>query len=249
MTSSADAILNQYVVKTSSFEGPLDLLLDLIEKRKLSVNEISLAKVADDYIAYTRTLSEFPIAMSAHFILVASTLLLIKSKSLLPQLSLSEEERGSIEDLERRLKMYQRARELSRHIRTLFGKNIIFAQEQRIGTVVFSPDNQTNTPSILLAIKSILFTLPKFSALPKAVVQKVLSLEEVIVSLTKRITISLKLSFRDFARVGKEEKVNIIISFLAMLELIKQGIISVKQDKRFDEIMMETEKLEVPRYT
>src|SRR3989344_4287441 len=111
-----------YIVKTGSFQGPLDLLLDLIEKRKLPISEVSLAGVADDYITYVKTLSEFPIAMSAHFILIASTLLLIKSKSLLPNLELSDEEKGGIEDLERRLRLYQRARELGRTIQSRFGK-------------------------------------------------------------------------------------------------------------------------------
>lgn len=249
MENPSEAISRAYTVKTPSFEGPLDLLLDLIEKHKLSISEIALAKVADDYIAYTRTLSEFPVAMSAHFILIASTLLLIKSKSLLPSLALSDEERGSIEDLERRLKLYQRARELSKHVRALFGGQIIFAPEQRLETVVFSPDKQTNTAGLLASLKSILQNLPKASFLPKTIVQKVISLEEMIGNLTERIKTSLKLSFNDFAKVGKQEKVHIIVSFLAMLELVKQGIISVRQDKHFDEITMETEELNVPRYT
>src|SRR5690242_7983178 len=98
MPPKTDAISGVYTVKTPAFEGPLDLLLDLIEKHKLAISEISLAKVADDYIAYVKTFSEFPVAMSAHFILVASTLLLIKSRSLLPNLALSDDEKGSIED-------------------------------------------------------------------------------------------------------------------------------------------------------
>ena len=73
-----------FTVKTQSFEGPLDLLLDLIEKRKLFINDISLVKVTDDFIAHVRQFENLPMAESAHFILVASTLLLIKSKSLLP---------------------------------------------------------------------------------------------------------------------------------------------------------------------
>ena len=249
MLSKTDGVPSAYVVKTPAFEGPLDLLLDLIEKRKLSVTEIALAKVADDYIAYVKTLSEFPIAMSAHFILVASTLLLIKSKSLLPNLALSEEEQGSIEDLERRLRLYKRARELGRHIRSIFGINVIYPPEQRLGTVVFSPDKHTNQSELLLSLKTLMQNLPKVQALPKAIVSKVISLEEMIDSLTERIKTSLKVGFREFAKVGKEEKVHIIVSFLAMLELVKQGVISVRQDKHFDEIIMETEKLEVPRYT
>ena len=97
---------NEYQVKTHIFEGPLDTLLSLIEKRKLFINDISLSKVADDYIAYIKSLENFPIADSAHFILIASTLVLIKSKSLLPNLTLSEEEEHSIEDLEARLREY-----------------------------------------------------------------------------------------------------------------------------------------------
>ena len=82
-----------FKVKTSSFEGPLDLLLDLIEKRKLFINDVSLAKVTDDFIAHIKQFDDLPMAESAHFILIASTLLLIKSKSLLQELNLTEEEK------------------------------------------------------------------------------------------------------------------------------------------------------------
>ena len=92
-----------YKIKLDGFEGPFDLLLDLIEKRKLHINDISLSKVTDDYISHVKSIQHFPIALSANFILIASTLLLIKSKSLLPALQLTEEEQMSIEDLENRL--------------------------------------------------------------------------------------------------------------------------------------------------
>ena len=99
---------NAFQIKTEVFEGPLDLLLNLIEKRKLFINDIALSKVADDYIAYLQSQEKFPIAQSADFLVIASTLLLIKSKSLLPNLNLSEEEQHDVNDLERRLKIYQR---------------------------------------------------------------------------------------------------------------------------------------------
>ena len=66
-----------------------------------------LAKVADDYVAYVKTVGDFPLSESAQFVLIASTLLLIKSKSLLPNLELSEDEKGNIADLERRLALYK----------------------------------------------------------------------------------------------------------------------------------------------
>jgi len=238
----------EYVVKTPIFEGPLELLLSLIEKRKLHINDISLAKVADDYITHIKELPKFPMGEAAHFILIASTLLLIKSKSLLPALTLTEEEQGSIEDLERRLKLYQRIRELSLHVKESFGKDMIFYPRERAFTPVFSPDNTMTLESISSSINEILKRLPKKEFLPKTVVAKVISLEEMIESLTGRIQSSLKLSFKEFAKIGKAEKTHIIVSFLAMLELVKQGIVNVVQENHFDDIVIETEKVGVPHY-
>jgi segregation and condensation protein A len=239
---------NSFKIKTEVFEGPLDLLLNLIEKRKLFINDISLSKVADDYIAYLQSLEKFPIADSADFLVVASTLLLIKSRSLLPNLSLTEDEKQDIGDLERRLKIYQRIKELSIHIKTQFGKEIIFGAEPRKAIPVFSPDQTMTKENLLTAIISVIKALPKVENIPKAVVKKVMSLEEMIGNLTTRIQSSIKLSFREFAKVGKEERVKVIISFLAMLELVKQGIVNVKQDNQFADIEIETQQTGVPHY-
>ena len=240
--------MSQFTVKHSSFEGPLDLLLNLIEKRKLFINDISLSKVADDYIAHVNELGHFPVAESAQFILIASTLLLIKSKSLLPTLDLTSEEQANIQDLEQRLKLYQRIKELSGHVREKFGKDIIFEKSARLITPVFSPDTSMTIPNLTKAIQDLLQNLPKKEIVPKAVIKKVISLEDMIVNLTHRIKSNLKMSFREFARMGKEEKVNVIVSFLAMLELVKQGVILVKQDDEFSDIEMETKHIGVPHY-
>jgi segregation and condensation protein A len=238
-----------YTVKTGGFEGPLDLLLLLIEKRKLFINDISLARVADDFVAHINQLNQFPIAESAQFILIASTLLLIKSKSLLPTLSLTDEEESSISDLEERLKLYQRIKELSEHVKARFGKEIIFEKNpSREVIVVFSPDKSMTVPALLSSIRDVLVHMPKKELLPKAVVKKVISLEETIGSLTERIKASLRMSFREFAKVGKEEKVHVIVSFLAMLELVKQGVILVSQEKEFGDIDMETKEVGLPSY-
>jgi segregation and condensation protein A len=239
-----------YKVKLQEFEGPLELLLELIEKRKLFINEISLAQVADDFITYIKQFEQFPIAESAHFILIASTLLLIKSKSLLPNLPLTEEEETSIKDLELRLKIYKRMKELSVHIKERFGKEILFAaSHSRPVEPVFSPDESMTTPSLYEAIKSVLHNLPKKEFIPKAVVKKVISLEETINRLTERVKTSLKMSFREFSRHGKEEKVHVIVSFLAMLELVKQGVIMVHQEQEYGDIQIETQDVSVPRYS
>ena len=236
-----------FAIKQEKFEGPLELLLDLIEKRKLFINDISLAKVADDYVAYVRSVGDFPLSESAQFVLIASTLLLIKSKSLLPSLELSEDEKGNIADLERRLALYKIYRERAGALSGIFGKNFLFARAERKIEPVFSPDSSMTLSNILESMRSVLANLPKKEFLPKAVVDKVISLEEMISNLTGRITQGLKMSFKEFSK-DKEGKVNVIVSFLAMLELVKQGIINVVQERHFDDIVMETENIGLPKY-
>jgi len=213
-------------VKTERFEGPLELLLELIEKRKLFISDISLSAVADDFISYLNQLEHFPIAESAQFILVASTLLLIKSKSLLPALTLSPEEEENIHDLERRLELYKRIKELTGHLRERWGKYMIFEKNPpRDIAPVFSPDASMTVPTLFAAIQHVLAAMPSKEKLPTTIVKKVISLEEMIGQLSERISSALKMSFRDFSKArssggdSREQKVNVIVSFLAMLAL------------------------------
>jgi segregation and condensation protein A len=238
-----------FIVKTASFEGPLDLLLDLIEKRRLFISDISLAKVTDDFIEHIKQFDHMPMGESAHFILIASTLLLIKSKSLLPDLALTEEEQGDIRDLETRLNIYKRIKEAGTHVRGLFGDRIIFQQSQsRPVAAVFAPDPGFTLEKCLHSLKELINRLPKKEKLPQAVVKKVMSLEEMIGALTVRITSRLRMSFRDFTKENKNDRVNVIVSFLAMLEMVKQGVLLVSQEATFGDIQMETKEVGVPRY-
>lgn len=240
---------SDFTIKTEVFEGPLELLLSLIEKRKLLINDISLAKVTDDYIVHIKEMERLSLKKTSHFILIASTLLLIKSKSLLPSLELTEDEQESIEDLEKRLILYKKYKELSLHIEERFGKNITFGrQEIQILERTFAPSKQINLQNIYSSVINLMKSLPKKEIIPKAVVQKVISLEDMIGRLTKRIQAGLQMSFREFAGVGKEEKINVIVGFLAMLELVKEGVLHVKQESRYDDIHMETNDITTPQY-
>src|SRR3990167_342562 len=112
----------RFTLATSAFEGPLEALLNLIEERKLSISGISLSEVTDAYLAYVEKLPELPLGETAQFILVASTLLLIKSRTLLPMLSLSDDERESVEELERRLARYALFRKAAKLLRKEWGR-------------------------------------------------------------------------------------------------------------------------------
>lgn len=237
-----------FKVKVGEFEGPLDLLLNLIEKRKLHINDVSLSQVTDDYINYVKALQEFSIPGVANFIVVASTLLLVKSKSLLPTLDLSEEEEGDIRDLEDRLMIYKKIRDLSKNIKSSFGESVIFeGGERKLDTTVFAPSKDLNLKSLISSIGDTIKNIPVKEIIPKTIVKKVVSLEEMIGSLIERVESGLRLSFKEFSK-DKSEKVEVIVGFLAMLELVKQGAIDVVQENLFDDIHMETQTVKVPRY-
>jgi segregation and condensation protein A len=237
-----------FEVNTEHFNGPFDLLLELIERRKLHVSEVSLAQVTDDFIKYVEAQEHFPMSESASFILVAATLILIKSKSLLPTIELNQEEQSDIRSLETRLAIYKRIREASATVKSTFGNTMLFSPSQRtFSETVFSPG--TLAPTLIsAAIQKVIAAIPKVEVLPKVVVKKVMSLEQMIERLTERMHQSLKMNFKDFAGKGKEEKVHVIVGFLAMLELVKRGIIRVEQRDNFDEIEMETGSVGVPSY-
>jgi len=244
---------HHFKIKTEVFEGPLDLLLTLVEKRKLTINDIALSQVTDEYIKHVEAMPTTEISARAEFILVASTLLLIKSRSLLPSIPLTDEEQMSVEDLEMRLKILQVIREGSESISEHFGKNIIFGSDKSgIKAAVFSPHKSITLDAIKLSLESIINRFPKKTELKKALVQKVMSLEEMMDKLTKKIQSGLSMSFKQFSGTKsetREQKVEVIVSFLAMLELVKQGIMDVIQDNHFEDIKMETtESLGIPKY-
>ncbi|KKP87341.1 MAG: Segregation and condensation protein A [Parcubacteria group bacterium GW2011_GWC1_35_8] len=233
-----------YTIKTTGFEGPFGLLLNLIEKRKLFINDVSLAVVTEDYLNYMNKLgglNSFSPAEIASFVLVASTLILIKSKSLLPNLSLTGEEEGDIKNLEERLRLFELYTKLGGNIKSNFGKNIIFAPlERKNDTLVFLPDEQITKDSMMAFAKGALGGMPKKVFLPEVEVRKVISIEEMIGNLTERIQNSIKMSFKDFAGKAKtrEEKVFAIVGFLAILELVRNGILQAVQEGHFEDIII-----------
>ena len=234
-----------YKIKTTGFEGPFGLLLDLVEKRKLFINDVSLAAVTEDYLKYINQLGGLSSAEIANFVLVASTLILIKSKSLLPDLNLTTEEEGDIKNLEERLRLYELFTRLGENIKNNFCAKIIFApQERRNEILVFLPDDKITKDSMMTIARGVLGGMPKKIFLPEAEVKKVISIEEMIDKLTERIKNSLKMNFKDLTGkiFSREEKVVMIVGFLAMLELVRQGVIDAVQEHDSGDIILEKQE-------
>lgn len=232
-----------YNIKTEAFEGPFNLLLHLIEDRKLFINEISLAQVTDEYMRYVNEIAEVHPTHLASFISVASTLILIKSKSLLPGIELTNEEEDDIRRLEERLRLYELFSEISSEIKKNFGKQIIFPSEGHSSSeVMFVPDPKITVANLYELAQGLIQNAPKKTFLPQVEVKKVISIEEMIGRLTDRIQKSLKVSFSEFTggtAKTKEEKVTMIVGFLAMLELTRQGLLNVIQEGNFEDITIE----------
>lgn len=236
----------RFALNTGTFAGPLETLLNMIEDRKMSISDISLAEVTDAYLAYVEKLPELPLGETAQFILVASTLLLIKSRTLLPTLELSADERESVEELERRLARYAIIRKSAKVLRSIWGKSpLLLAHRAPLRTPVFSPGN-TALRAITSAALRLVSILPKPEAMAQAAVAPILALEDVITSVRTRLVTAIRASFRELTK--SRDRGDVIVYFLATLELVRMGSASATQNRLFEDITIELENAAAPHY-
>ena len=228
-----------YNVSIQNFSGPLDLLLQLVEKKNLAITELSLAQVTQEYVAFLNEQEEINPEDLADFLVIASTLLLIKSRSLLPSLVLAPEEETEIMDLETRLKIYKLYKEAGGKIKEMFKKEIYVLNRPSWKNIEpkFSPPSNCSLESLSLAFLKILKEIQTEKAQPLAEkkIQKIASLEERIKELIQKITSGKMFRLLDLTK-EKQNKIDLILTFLAALHLAKQKIIKIKQKDNFGEI-------------
>jgi segregation and condensation protein A len=245
--------MEPFNIETEHYQGPLETLLDLIESRKLSVSLVSLSEVCDAYLAHVEKLPELPLSETSQFVLVASTLLLIKSRSLLP-VPLTDEEELSIEELERRLKRLAKIRESAKALKKQWGTTplILARRTPDIATITglekpkFAPA-EVAIQTIVKAAQKLVNTLPKPEKLAEATVAPVLKLEDVIVSLKNRLSNAVKTRWSDVTKGASRG--DMIVHFLAVLELVRHGSVSVTQERLFSDILIESDEAQgLPKY-
>jgi segregation and condensation protein A len=225
-------------VTVSGFEGPLDLLLELIEQEKLDVSRMSLAQVTDQYLMQVRSLT-LPPEDLAQFLVVASRLVLLKSKRLLPHLQLAPDEEEGIVSLEEQLREYQRFRAVARVLRERWlSSGRQFARAAFLGVApAFFPPLGIDGAALLAAISTVVKGLPVTEMTREEAIRKVLSLEERIRTIQERLKGEAEASFQETLTKGAPKE-DVIVSFLALLELVKQRIVEAEQSHAFRDILI-----------
>lgn len=241
-----------FQVKQGSFEGPIEVLLELIEKRKMFVGDVALADITDDFVRYVEGAGIEP-GLVAQFLSIAATLILIKARALLPTLDLTPEETESIADLERRVALYGLITELSNTLAKQYGKKVLYEGASRLGkTAVFAPDEKITAGLLAeLALSAITRVPPKEQPKPEVRMRVTISMKEVLSTLEERITRAMHTSFNSIRMHAPSDdpesaKVYTIVSFLGMLELVRRGLVHAEQDALFSDISLDQHTTAAP---
>jgi segregation and condensation protein A len=240
--TDANAQPDTYLVRLPLFEGPLDLLLHLIQKNELDITAISLALVADQFIEHLQTIGQVQADIIADFLVVAAKLLLIKSRLLLPKppVVVDEEEEDPAELLARRLREYKKFKQAAGFLKQLEDRGghcyVRVAppppMETRIDWEAISLDD------LLLALQRVLEREEELQPVGAMVAARQVTVREKIEWIEQLMRAGRPVSFqRVVGRTGG--RIDIVVSLWAVLEMIKRGQLRAYQSELFGEIMLE----------
>jgi segregation and condensation protein A len=232
-----------YTIHLPGFDGPLDLLLHLIEKNQMEITSVSLVAVTDQFVAYLRTWDEPPLPRLAEFVAMAARLLLIKSRSLLPRQARAEgadEDDDPLDDAEalaQRLREYQLAREIARSLRAreLAGLQTFSRATRLVDTdllLTWAPPKLVglNVNALAAVFKRVLteqrFSQPEQIPLPLVTVAE--KIDEVEQMLAERGRVTLEETL-----LSATSRFAVVVTFLAVLEMWHQGRLAVRQETLF----------------
>jgi len=234
-------------ITTEKFSGPFGLLLTLIESEEMDITEVSLAKIADEYVNYIRAAQDINPEEMADFLVIAAKLLFIKSKALLPYLYSAEEEE-EIEDLEKQLRMYKEFVDASQRIREIIaGKNWLYLppltknRRGQFNLPAFSPPLGLKAAMMHEQFLKILTGLEEELAksrdekLGEATLEPKINIEEKIFLIKDMLLNKMRINFSKILSAAST-KTEVIVSFLAVLELAKQKELVFEQGELFSEI-------------
>ncbi len=227
-----------YQLALEQFQGPIGKLLQLIEEKQLDVTEVSLAKVTDDFLRYLATQEHVTPAVLAEFVAVASRLLLIKSKILLPDLTLTPDEEAEIHDLERRLAFYKLWRPAEKCIAAAFaGEMKLWSRPYFLTSgVAFYPSSNFTREGLTGAMEGVVKSLQTLTRETETLEARIIAIEEKIAEVLARLTQAGSMSFR--AATQGNLVAEVVALFLAVLHLAREGRVHLAQQGNFSDIMV-----------
>ncbi len=236
-----------YKVKLKSFEGPFDLLVYLIENAEMSIYDIKISEITNQYLAYIREMEEQNVALASEFMVLASSLIEIKSKMILPRIAedgqeITEEDPRT--ELVERLLEYKRFKELSQMLeeREERSLNIFEKPQEDISRYLENPDEYLSLDLKEFAAAFRLFIQKKQRV--EAVRKHYTRIERERASMEKRISYILQqvrgkigqvFSFKDFIR-DKKDRYDVVVTFMSLLEMAKARAVKVEQRKTYGDI-------------
>jgi segregation and condensation protein A len=236
---------NPYVVSLANFEGPLDLLLFFIKRDELDIYDIPIARITEEFLLYTHAMQALDLELAGEFIVMAATLMQIKAKMLLPKPERGpdeEEEEDPRAELVRRLLEYKQYKEVAEQLRGREDEQRyvyyrqFFKADEKVIPLETAEDALKNVTlfDLLTAFKRALDRAPKKTV--HEVEQISYTVEEQTEYILSIFTHRSQVTF--FELVDRIERVGIIVTFLALLELIKNRFVAFQQDDNFEDILL-----------
>ncbi len=234
---------NGYTIALPNFEGPLDLLLSLIEREELDITKISLARVTDQFLAYLEVLKQVHADELTDFLMMAAKLILIKSEVLLPRPppSVVEEEEEDVGDeLARQLRLYKQFKEIAAHLRDLEEMDqhnyirLDYAPpkvEPRLEPGSISLERLLNAARRALTVK------PPEPDVDEMVSREVVTIGQQMAHIREALDSDGEINFQQLLSPQRDH-IEVIVTLLAVLELIKRRVIRVKQPDLFGDLMI-----------
>lgn len=222
--------------KTEQFSGPLDLLLQLIQNNKLDITTVALSEVTEQYLHYLDSLEEKNAEDLADFLVIATRLLLIKSKNLLPQL-LPDDDDGPT--LEAQLRLYKMFVDVSKKVNTLWLRpaHAVFRVESPRKAVGFIPPANATLEALHTSMVQLVNRLRPPKALPETRIDRTVSIKEKIDTIRRLLQKSKHIGFHDVVSEARN-RTEVIVTFLAILELMKQRFVALEQEDSFGDIVI-----------
>lgn len=236
---------NKYAIKIENFEGPLDLLCHLIDKNKMNINDIRLSEITDQYIEYINKMEEMNLEITSEFLIMASTLIYLKSKSLLPKENEDEEE-ISEEELLRRIIEYKKYKEITKILRVMYDNNAIrfYKLPDQIQLPKQKLEREYDKSTIVEAYENIVkINTEKVnenaSNIEKIAITDKYTVASKVKEILKELVNRPKFIFNALFSLNKCEKEEVVTAFSGLLELSRRNKVITNQDRIFGDISVE----------